>query len=293
VAGCAGAKAPHSSSAALQDLTPTERRDLDILMRSLQAPCFNTPMSVDQCTQTKAACAGCSAASRFLYKAVREGRSRQQIETSYGMRFDAAAPKPIDISDAPSIGSPAAVVTIVEWADFQCPYCSTTVPVLDRLAQEYAPHVRVVFKHNPLPFHSNADLAARAAVAAQKQGHFWQMHHLLFQNQRSLNAPDIDQYARDAGLNIDQFHADLAAPETAARVKREMAEGKRIGVEGTPTIFVNGRQFNLKSFDLGADLPDWVQAEIEIATGKLVEPAPAASSVAPAPSVLVPKGDRP
>lgn len=282
VAACAGSMASMSNSAH-QDLTPTERRDLDLLMRNLQAPCLSAAMSVAQCTQTGAACPGCAAAARFLYKAVREGRSRQQVETLYGQRFGAAEPKPIDLSDAPMMGNASAAVTIVEFADFQCPYCSTTVQVLDRIVQQYAPHVRLVFKHAPLQYHSNAELAARAAVAAQRQGRFWEMHHLLFQNQRALTAPDIDQYAREAGLDLERFHADLGSPETAARVKRDVAEGKRIGVDGTPTVFVNGRPFSIKYFDLSVDLADWVQAEIEITTGRLVEPAASSSGAALAP----------
>jgi len=288
VAACSAGRTPANSSTNLRldDLTPRERRDWGMLTRDMAAPCTDTPMSVDQCEKMKSGCAGCAAAARFLLKGVRDGRSRAQIEAAYRVRFAAVDPKPIDVSDAPMLGDPAAPVTVVEFADFQCPFCSTTVRVLDGLVRDFGSNVRVVFKHYPLATHSNADLAARASVAAQNQGRFWEMHHKLFENQRALSQPDLELYARDVGLDLVRFRADLASPEVAARVKRNISEGNRIGVNGTPTIFVNGRPFNLKLFDMSSDLTDWVQAEIEIKTGRTVEPAgslgvPPVSSTAP------------
>lgn len=293
MASCSGARAPSSSagSVRLDDLTPRERRDWEMLTRDMPAPCLETPMSVDDCAKNASGCAGCGAASRFLLKGVRDGRSRAQIEAAYRVRFGPVEPKPIDLSDAPMLGNPSAPVTVVEFADFQCPFCSTTVPMLDGLVRDFGANVRVVFKHYPLAIHSNADLAARAAVAAQNQGRFWEMHHKLFENQRALTAPELEQHARDVGLDLARFRADIASAETGARIKRSIAEGNRIGVSGTPSIFVNGRPYNLKLFDMSSDLTDWVQAEIEIKTGKIVEPigsigAPASSRAFP--TTLVP-----
>lgn len=262
-----------------------------MLTRDMPAPCLETPMSVDDCAKNASGCPGCGAASRFLLKGVRDGRSRAQIEAAYRVRFGPVEPKPIDLSDAPMIGNPSAPVTVVEFADFQCPFCSTTVPMLDGLVRDFGPNVRVVFKHYPLAIHSSADLAARAAVAAQNQGRFWEMHHKLFENQRALSAPELERHAREVGLDLARFRADMASAETGARIKRSIAEGNRIGVNGTPSIFVNGRPFNLKLFDMSSDLTDWVQAEIEIKTGKIVEPAGSINAPASShafPTTLVP-----
>lgn len=242
-------------------------------------------MSLDDCLRQSDGCAACKPGSRLLVKQVRDGRSIEQAATAYNARFGAEAPKPIDTSEAPSLGPASAPVTVVEFADFQCPYCSTTVPLLDALVKANAPNVRVVFKHYPLPSHSFADDAARAAVAAGKQGRFWEMHHKLFENQRALQREDIEQYARELRLDLDRFKADWTAPETVQRVKSDYAEGSRIGVNGTPTIYINGRRFDMKLFDMATDLPMWVEGEIEIAGGR---PGSGESQAAPGASVLAP-----
>jgi len=248
-------------------------------------------MSLAECLRQNDGCAACKPGSRLLVKQVRDGRSIEQAATAYNARFGSEAPKPIDTSDAPSLGPANAPVTVVEYADFQCPYCSTTVALLDGLVKDHAPNVRVVFKHYPLPSHSFAEEASRAAVAAGKQGRFWEMHHKLFENQRALQREDIEHYARELRLDLDRFKADWGSPETAQRVKSDYAEGSRIGVNGTPTIFINGRRFDTKLFDMATDLPMWVEGEVESAGGK-----PGSGKSAPpaaGPSVLAPSQPAP
>jgi protein-disulfide isomerase len=272
LAACAGARPARPPSAELDELTPRERRDFEQLTRRLSAPCLQTPMTVEQCSRSKAVCPGCVAASKFLAKAVRDGRSRAQIEAAYEKRFEQSEPKPIDLSEAPVHGNPAAPVTVVEFADFECPACSSMVGLLDGLVRDFPEHVKVSFKHYPLTYHPNAELAAHAAVAAQQQGKFWEMHHKMYQNQRALTLQDLEGYARELGLDLERFRVDLTSAQTAARVKREYAEGTRIGVKGTPTVFIDGRQFNTQLFDTASELTDWVQGQIEIKTGQWVEP---------------------
>lgn len=283
----------------LDELTPRERREIERLARDLPAPCPGSSASLGECLRQSDGCAACKAGSRLLVKQVRDGRSVEQAATAYNARFNSEAPKPIDTSNAPSLGPANAPVTVVEFADFQCPYCSTTVPLLDAMVKDFAPNVRVVFKHYPLPSHSFAEGASRAAVAASKQGRFWEMHHKLFENQRALQREDIEQYARELRLDLERFKVDAESPETLQRVKSDYAEGSRIGVNGTPTIFINGRRFDMKLFDMATDLPVWIEGEIEIAGGKSgagqAQPAAGTSALAPvapaAPSssgVLVP-----
>ena len=157
------------------------------------------------------------------------------------------APKgPVDIKigNAPVYGSKNAPVKIVIWSDFECPFCSRVNPSIAQVKKEYGKKVAVSFKHFPLPFHKNATLAAVAAIAAQNQGKFWEMHDKLFENQKALQRANLVQYAKDLGLNMAKFEKDLDNPANTARVKAEMAEGSKVGVRGTPASFVNGRMIS-------------------------------------------------
>ena len=138
-------------------------------------------------------------------------------------------------------GSSKAQVTIVEFSDFQCPFCSRVLPTLDKLIKDYPDKIRVFFKHNPLPFHSDAPLAAQAAVAAEAQGKFWQMHDILFKNQQNIKRPDLEKYAKEIGLDVEKFKKDIDSPATKKRVDDDTELGKKLGVQGTPNFFINGR----------------------------------------------------
>ena len=138
-------------------------------------------------------------------------------------------------------GSSKAQVTIVAFSDFQCPYCSRVLPTMDKLIKEYPDKVRIFFKHNPLPFHSDAPLAAQAAVAAEAQGKFWQMHDILFKNQANIKRPDLEKYAAEIGLDVAKFKQDIDSPATKKRVDDDLELGKKLGVQGTPNFFINGR----------------------------------------------------
>ncbi len=137
-------------------------------------------------------------------------------------------------------GSADALVTIVEFSEFQCPFCARVGPTLAQVVERYGNDVRIVFKHNPLSFHDRAPAAARAAIAAQNQGKFWEYHDLLFENQRALEDADLERYAEQVGLDMERFRRDIAAPETQARIDEDMALAQRLQAGGTPHFFVNG-----------------------------------------------------
>jgi len=141
----------------------------------------------------------------------------------------------------PMRGAAMAKVTIVEFSDFQCPFCSRVNPTLERLGKEYPTQVRIFFRHFPLPFHPNAALAAEAAVAAQAQGKFWEMHDKLFANQRDLSRKGLETYAQQIGLDLPKFRAALDSQAGKAAVDADLALGRDLGVAGTPNFFVNGR----------------------------------------------------
>jgi protein-disulfide isomerase len=138
-------------------------------------------------------------------------------------------------------GPETAKVTVVEFSDFQCPFCSRVLPTLEQLQKEYPSQVRIFFRHFPLPFHPNAAPAAEAAVAAEAQGKFWEMHDKLFANQKDLSAPSLEAYAQQIGLDLPKFRAALQSHAGKARVNTDAELGRQIGVEGTPTLFLNGR----------------------------------------------------
>ncbi len=156
----------------------------------------------------------------------------------------AAVVRKIEIpADAPSFGPKHAKVTIVEWSDFECPFCSRVVPTLQKIKETYGKDVRVVFRHQPLPFHANAKLAAEASMAAHEQGKFWEYHDKLFANQKALGRAQLEGYAEELKLDMGKFRAALDSGKFRAKVEADSSEGSAVGANGTPTFFINGRQF--------------------------------------------------
>jgi protein-disulfide isomerase len=145
-----------------------------------------------------------------------------------------------EIGNAPIKGAKDALVTIVQFSDFQCPFCSRVEPTIDQVMKEYSGKVRVVWKDLPLPFHQNAMPAAIAARAANEQGKFWPMHDKLFSNQQALDRPSLEKYAQEIGLNMPRFKAALDAKKHEAEIQADAAAGNKIGANGTPAFFING-----------------------------------------------------
>ncbi|WP_257460913.1 DsbA family protein [Archangium lipolyticum] len=156
----------------------------------------------------------------------------------------ATAYRKVDVpADSPSFGPKNAKVTIVEWSDFQCPFCSRVTPTLKQIKEAYPNDVRVVFRHQPLSFHPNAKPAAEASMAAHEQGKFWEMHDKLFSNQGALDRATFERYAEELKLNMGQFKAALDSGKYRAKVEADASAGAAVGANGTPTFFVNGREF--------------------------------------------------
>ncbi len=145
-------------------------------------------------------------------------------------------------SDDPARGAKNAKVTIVEFSDFQCPFCSRVGPTLKQLEQAYGKDLRIVWKHQPLPFHPNAMPAAEAAEAARDQGKFWQMHDLMFAEQQQLAPAKYEAWARQIGLDVRKFKAAIESHRFRSRIEEDSKLGGSVGASGTPTLFVNCRQ---------------------------------------------------
>ena len=154
------------------------------------------------------------------------------------------APVKLSIAGAPFKGPADAKVTIVEFSDFQCPYCAKAAVEASQVVQKFPKDVKLVFKQFPLEDHSQAALAAEASLAAQAQGKFWPLHDRMYANFRQINRANIFAWATQSGLDMTRFKADLDAHKYAARVHTEEQEGEVAGVEGTPTFFINGKRFN-------------------------------------------------
>ncbi len=147
--------------------------------------------------------------------------------------------RPVDPHRDHIRGPADAPLTLVEYGDFECPFCARVTGVTNELRERFADDLRYVFRHLPLvDVHPYAELAARAAVAAQAQGRFWPMHDLLFAHQDELEFEDIVGYASQLGLDVEMFLRDLDAEATAARVRADVASAEASGARGTPTIFI-------------------------------------------------------
>ncbi|HEU5077359.1 MAG TPA: thioredoxin domain-containing protein, partial [Polyangiaceae bacterium] len=150
------------------------------------------------------------------------------------------------LTDAPepAWGSPSAPVTLVEFTDFECPFCARVVPTLTQLKQKYGPkQLRIVFKHNPLPFHKTARPAAEAAVVVYQKGGdkaFWRFHDRLFENQKALTSQNFERWAAEAGVPPVEFRSGLERDTASVKVSKDMALAAKVGAAGTPAFRING-----------------------------------------------------
>ncbi len=147
----------------------------------------------------------------------------------------------IAIDGAPTRGPDDAAVTIVEYSDFQCPFCARVQPTLAQIEEAYGDRVRFVYKHLPLRIHPEAAGAAAASEAAHRQGKFWEMHDKIFASQRALGDDAYRRFAEELGLDLARFEKDRSSAEVGQRVTKDEQEAQRLGVSGTPAFFINGR----------------------------------------------------
>ena len=153
-------------------------------------------------------------------------------------------------------GPADAPVTLVEYGDYECPYCGMAYPIVKRVQARMGKQLRFVFRNFPLAeAHPHATAAAELAESAALQGKFWEMHDVLYEHQRALAPADLERHARKVGLDLDALEAVLRGGAPHKRVKADFMSGVRSGVNGTPTFFINGRRFD----------GDWRDEEILLA----------------------------
>ncbi|HSG06141.1 MAG TPA: thioredoxin domain-containing protein [Nitrospiria bacterium] len=146
-------------------------------------------------------------------------------------------------------GSPEADTILIEYSDFQCPACGAYYPILKRLFEEFGDRILFIYRHFPLKQHAHAELAARAAEAAGKQGKFWEMHDQIFENQKEWSgledaAETFSGFARDIGLDMDRFKTDMESPETLGSIAADYDSGLAANLQGTPTFYLNGAEID-------------------------------------------------
>jgi protein-disulfide isomerase len=155
----------------------------------------------------------------------------------------------IATDDQPAKGTANAAVTIVEFTDFECPSCARQHPVLERIVSEFGDRVRLVVRDFPLSQHPNARKAAEAAEAAREQGKYWEYAGVLFRSQSALGVDKLRQYATDLGLDRARFDASLDSGKFADKVQRDLMDGRKLGINGTPTVYINGKRIADNSYE--------------------------------------------
>lgn len=194
--------------------------------------------------------------TRYLQE--REVRNAQtafaaQLRKASSVQTFLKAPTPpayaVDSDDQPSLGTASAPVTIVVFTDLQCPSCASAQSVFDKLFKEYDGRVRLVVRDFPLEYHADAFKAAEAAEAAREQGKYWEYAALLMRNQSKLGVAMLKEYASQMALDRRKFDAALDSGKFAEKVQRDIRDGTRLGINGTPTVFVNGRRVNETTYE--------------------------------------------
>ena len=235
----------------LSSLSPAEKVTALKLLRARDCSC-GCGMKVAECRVKDPNCYYSKGLASVIVASINAGKSEKEVLADADASRFAHAPEhklledPVDVptAGAPETGPDDAPITLVEFSDFQCPYCTLATPQLQAVLQAYPKQVRLFFKQFPLDMHSQAALAAAAAVAAQKQGKFWPMHDALFASHNDLRRATIFALASALGLDMKRFEADIASPEIRKAVAHDLEDGSNIGVMSTPTLFIDGQHYN-------------------------------------------------
>ncbi len=238
------------------------------VLRTNGCPC-GCGMKMAECRAKDPNCSYSKRLAAIVVDTVRKGAKEAAVLAAVDASplMHRAAPKLLEnpvvipIDGAPFVGPKDARVTLVEFSDFQCPYCAQAVVKLNAVLKAYPSQVKLVFKQFPLDMHSQAALAAAAALAAHRQGKFWQLHDAMFADRTHLSRKTILDMAGAIGLDTRRFEQDWDSPAVKQAVAREQMEGEKAGVEATPTVFIDGQKYN-GALDLDAIRPV-IEAELK------------------------------
>ena len=230
-------------------LNPDQKQLALKLLREHDCTC-ECGMKAAECRVVDPNCSYSKGLAAIAVDAIRAGKSPTDIAKALDEAPHMHRPKLLeDPVDVPSNGSPArgpsnARITLVEFSDFECPYCSLAAAELKSVFTAYPKDVRVIFKQFPLSMHPNAPLAAAASLAANDQGKFWEMHDKLFANFKQLSREHIFAWAQQMGLDMARFTHDVDSGKYKAIIDRDVRDGENLSVYGTPSFFINGKRYN-------------------------------------------------
>ena len=229
------------------------------LLEKLPSPCGKA-MSLKKTLDSDPGCKQGPFAKRFVERLARLELTDDQIGEIYRKRYGAHESYTFDVRDTPFVGSPNAPVVLVEFYDYACPHCRDAAPILEQEVEQHPKDVVLYFKHYPL--HKESMDAAKASVAAYRQGKFKEMHQALFAHQGSQSREEVFGYAKELGLDMAKFEKDFNDAATEAKVNANKDEGSKAHLEGTPTLYLNGHQFvDMLTLD---SLNDWIEEEVAV-----------------------------
>jgi protein-disulfide isomerase len=228
-------------------LSPDKKQAVLKLLREEDCTC-GCKMKMAQCRMVDPKCAFSRMSANSAVKAIKDGKTPDEMRTA------ALAENHLKTLDdyvkirtegEPTKGPPSAKITLVEFSDFQCPFCAKAAFQIDEIMRQHPGEIRLVYKQYPIQLvHKEAVLAAEASLAANNQSKFWLMHDRMFSNANKLSRENIIAWAKEFNLDMPKFLKDLDSKETATLVARDIDEADYIGVLGTPTVFLNGRRYN-------------------------------------------------
>jgi protein-disulfide isomerase len=235
----------------LAGLTPAKKTAALHALRNFGCSC-GCDMKVAECRVKDPNCSYSRGLSNMIVDAIRKGKTEavavaEAKASKLGHPPETKLlddPVPIPTLGAPTTGPANARVVLVEFSDFQCPYCVKAVDKINAVLKAYPNDVRLIFKQFPLESHPQASISAAASLAAHKQGKFWQMHDILFANRTQLSRQNILAWAGKLGLDMKTFTADLDSDAIKKAVIKDTQDGDKAGVEGTPTVFIDGQRYN-------------------------------------------------
>ena len=253
----ASAQEPWTTSATLPGvdlaaLSATQKQKALQMLRDHACPC-GCGFKVAECRVKDPGCAYSNGLAAIVTQGVKDGKSGDEIAKLESASRWGHGPEPpklledpvaIQIAGAPSQGPMDAKITLVEFSDFECPYCSQAANEVRAVLKAYPKDIRLVYKQFPLSTHPHANQAAAASLAAHNQNKFWPMHDKLFGNFRKLSRENFLTWAKELGLDMPKFTADLASPKLKAEVENDLKAGEEAGVTGTPSFYINGKHYN-------------------------------------------------
>lgn len=215
------------------------------------------PHSLAKSVRDDAACRDSRVVAQFVADNLAGGAPTADVKAGAAFVAESLQPREIKgLNGRPTFGADSAPVTVVVFADYECPHCAQEAPGLQAAIKAYRGKAKLVYRHFPLQSHARARYAAIAAEAAYAQGKFWEYSNLLFQNQSALEDDDLVAYAGRVGLDVAAFKAAYAAKTGEPLVDGDRSEGERLEIQGTPAVFVNGRYYNEALF--GGTIEGWI-----------------------------------